>query len=515
MNQPHSLAARPSPPAPGGFTFAGLVPGWPPQERGGSSTVPLIVAAIVLAAINLIQVLLRAEFLVLLIADATLIFSLVLLGLAPRRIGSWFTLIQVAQLFGLALLFKTIMLEPFDSGLLRPVASISLCSAAIVLTGLSTFTQGSRGTRDYKLAKYYGDPGNWRAAGLLLLALGESATWLNYLVNSSGLGVSTFGGFNPLVHFKIAGVALLANEAMRRGKLLSRPLVFALGLAGIEALIFNSKGEAAFRFAAYGLALFVQPIAWRKKVFAVLACAAGIGFADRIVFPMIHVLRTDEFRESSIGERVDLIIGAFSGTRYSWRDLRMEESNTIIDDYIQFLSTDDGFVNRFGSLGYIDLTVALGDPEVTRQPLIPFLADTAKLVLPARFSPAKDRLSFADKIWATIDSRFAIGSFATMGTIASSRMVFGTWEGIAIVVMGLWAVLFLWQTWYGSDIQTPLLQFLLIDSVAGLIDGDVQGLFLYLMRFFWQDLLIVGIAGYFVLRLRRGRLPRLGAAVPR
>jgi hypothetical protein len=151
------------------------------------------------------------------------------------------------------------------------------------------------------------------------------------------------------------------------------------------------------------------------------------------------------------------------------------------------------------------LTVALGDPEVTRQPLLSFFRDSALLALPARFSPAKDRLSFADKIWATIDSRFAVGSFATMGTIASSRMVFGTGEGIAVVVLGLWAVLFLWQTWYGSDIRTPLLQFLLIDSVAGLIDGDIQGLFLYLMRFFWQDLLIVALAGFLVSQIQRRR----------
>jgi len=469
-------------------------------DKGG---IALGAALVLIAGVSLVQLVLGAQFAFLLLADAASIMVAVLLYLAPNRIGSWFALAQLLQQFGIALICKTAMLLPVDSGLMRPLPSLSLCVVVIVLTGVSAVTQGARSAGDYRLAKYYGDPARWGSIGLLLLAVGETATWLSYFVNRNGGAI--FGGFNPLVHFKIAGVALLANHVMRQGRLLSLGLVFALGLAVFEALLLNSKSEVAFRFAAYGLALFAQPIRWQKRLFAIASCVALIVAADRLVFPVIHVLRTDEFKSASVQDRSAMIREAFSGARYTWRDLRVAESSTIMDDYIRFLSTDDGFINRFGSLGYLDLTMAMGDPNVTRMSPIEFLRDCLVNGLPGPLARQKDYISFADKLWVGIDPRFLVGGFATMGVIASARMTFGTWEGMPILIGLLWAILYLWQKWYGSDIRTPLLQFVLIDSIAGFIDGDIQGIVLYLCRFFWQDLLVIFLAGYLMTALARQR----------
>lgn len=484
-------------------------PPWPmlpgnqanPGLHSPLSGIRLAIVLVFIGAINVIQLALGANPIILCVTDMCVAAVLFFLAFAPNQIGAWFALVQLLQLFGVALVCKTAMLLPFDSGLLAALPSISLCVPVIVLTGVSAL-RPIRQAKDYRLAKFYADPAQWRMTGLALLIIGEGATWLNYAFNINS--PTSFGGFSPLVHFKIAGTALLANDAMRKGRLMSPALAVAFGIALLDGLLFNSKSEVAFRFAAYGLALVVQHFPWKKKLIAIVLSILVLAAADRIVFPVIHILRTDEFRTASVSDRFDMIRSAFTGdTRYTWKDLHNSQSSTVMADYIQFLSTDDGFINRFGSLGYLDLTVAIGDPNATRVPLPTFLRNCALNALPAPIVGAKENISMADRLWAGIDSRFTVGGFATMGTIASARMTFGTTEGLAITVIIFWIILCLWQIWYGGDIKSPLVQFLLIDSVTALVDGDIQGVFTYVIRFFWQDLLVIWLVGYAVARIAR------------
>jgi len=480
-----SQALRGMPVAEGMHSLDNLVEG---------KSVTLYLGVISTVFISAAQAILGCNLFVLLVAASSAILVTILLAAAPTRLGSWFTAVVFFQLFGVAWIYKTLILVPFDDGLLQPTLSMFLGLLAVTIAASVAVSNRVLRPSANLLDRFYGDSRTWAISGLLLFGLGEMATYASYLINV--VGASNFGGFGPLTKCAIAGEALLINASLRRGRVMDWKiaLIFIVGFA--NALLFNSKSGIIFPIACYILAILVSPLPRAKIVKALLMLVPCLIFANSVAFPDIHVLRSTDFRNVPLAERMQLIEGVLS-THHSWQEVRVD-SGDISEEYQLFVRTDNWVVRRFASLGYLDITLEFGDPSVSHIPFSVFIRDCMNKALPAGLATDKDSISLADKLWHIIDPRMSVGGNTTMGSIGTSRLVFGEWRGIAVLAAVWLCFLWLYQWGYGNDIRRPLVQFILIASIPELIETDIQYLFVCLLRLFWQDLAIMALVGWMV-----------------
>lgn len=436
--------------------------------------------------VSVIQLIIGANFLV--ISSAAFCALIVTWAIArdPRRIEGWFSAAVFFQLFGFALIYKTLTLVPFEDGLLEVgktmfLGTLVVCAglgAALVARKLSHRTEGTVGKeyRDFRL---------WSTLGVILLAIGELSIYASYFVN---LGGFSSGGFAPFTQFAIAGSIFLSAAAARKGRVFDWRIGLVLGLAVVDTLIFNAKGNTIFRVAGYFIATMAGNLSVRSKLRVVGACFVMLLFADRVLFPAVHLMRAQGFRDAPISERIAIISTVLVGD-YKWEDVRLNEGDIWVEN-LRFIPTDSLFMARFGSLAYLDITVHFGEPGSYKISFLDFAKGCVVKAIPGPWSPGKEYTQLSDKIWETLDSRMNSNGFVTMGSFASARLLFGNIYGLVAVVV-LWiTLLWLFIHFYGCDVRLPLVQFVIVGVFYQLIDTDIENISVYLMRLFWQDLAV-------------------------
>lgn len=462
----------------------------------------VILGVVLVVLLSLAQIYLEADPIVILLAAASALVVAALLAGRPYDFGSWFVAFAFFQLFGFAWIYKSLLLIPLDAGLLKPVPSMVWGFLLVLGAGGAAAASKLRQKPSYVLHRYYGEPARWVALGWLLFALGELSLYASFFVNrNSG---SFFGGFAPLVGFTTTGLVLLANSAVGKGRIIDFRVTAVLVLAVVDGLLFNSKSSTVFQCAAVVLAVMLGPVSRFRKVVLLVAAVAVLVFADRVMFPAIHAMRGTRLRSAStpLEERMTIIRDTFTGVGNKWEDTASYEGNIFLEKH-QFIPGSSLFIRRFGALGNLDITLKYGDPGSSHITPAAFVRSVLSKVVPGPLSPGKDYYhSQADKLWIQMDQRMEGGiSNATMGSFPSARLIFGEWEGFVLTI-GVWLVmLWVWRCFYGSDVRNPLVQSLLVTVAFTVLDLDIEGLAINLVRLAWQNIAILALAGWLVGRV--------------
>jgi hypothetical protein len=411
----------------------------------------------------------------------------------PFAFGTWYAAYFFLQLYGIAWIVKSALLLRFESGLAVPTGSIGW-STVFILT-----TCGMAGVWHYltpavpRLERHYGDETRWTSAGVLLLGLGETAHFLAYVSNAEA--ADTFGGFDPLKRFSLAATCLLAAAAARKGSIFSLPLAIALGAGVIDALLFSGKSELFLRAFAAGVIIMTGDLPVRRKlIFGALLPVAFI-LMNVLIFPTIHATREIKNRNLPMNERITLV-KMMLGQHGNEASYVKPFTGNIWNENVNFLPTDNWFLLRFGSVAYFDVTLKFSRPAAQKTSLPAFTGSAINQAFPLGLMGPKSPYSLADRLWYSLDSRIEPGGYLTMGAYASARLLFGNLTGLLVASCLIFLIGVLVVRFYGNDIRPPLVMYIFVGIAYSLIDGDLEDLVAYAVRFFWQDLGVLLATSY-------------------
>jgi hypothetical protein len=454
---------------------------------------------ILLVFLNTVQLALGANLAVLAFASAGAIVVLGYLVARPADLGSLFVAFVFFQLFGLAWFYKSLCLIPLDEGLLKPVPSMIWGFFIVLAAGTAAFASRILQGTGYALSRFYDKFRFWGVLGWIFVCLGQLA---RYGGHSHSIGVDSIPGggsglFGPFQKFDILGTSLLACSAAKRGRAFDISLAAVLVLAVIDAMVFNIKSALIYRPAAILLAVLVGPVSLRRKIS--LVAMGGLAFlaADLFLFPVIQALRWNVRESASLAERLELTLAAVKrGELKGYK--QVQTSDHLVDQYLNFIPSDSAVISRFASLGYLDLTLDFAKPATASREMGAFLERALAKALPSFLSPGKDLIPLGDYLWHDIDPTIVLDSHVVIGPFASARLVFGEVQGF-LLVTGVWIIsLWLFRRFYGGDLRHPFVQFLLVNVLVTLVEGDVEVITSSLFRGFWQDVAIVATVGWVV-----------------
>jgi hypothetical protein len=445
---------------------------------------------VAIAVLAVLQMGLGADPVVIALAAFGAVIAILTVYRRPLDVGSWFAFIAFAQMYGFAWLYKSILFVPLDRGL--PMPQLSMIWGAAIVGSIAIAVEFASHARPIPImAETYGDKNHWIAQGWILYIIGQAALLADGILNE-GYHTTT-GVFAPFCPFAIAGSYLIASYVAMSGRVFSRGLTLIVFIATIETLVFNQKSTLLFSLAAVGLPILIGRARGQQKLVLIAAVAIVLIAANFIIFPAVHVMRSSDFRDKPLDQRIDIILSTLSnpgkdeGTKVTTGD--------IWDENTDFIPTDSNFLMRFGSLNYLAITLKFGEAGSYNVSAPRFLWDCAIKSLPGSWSGEKEYTQLADRMWMQMDRRMRFVSNETMGPFASSRLIFGDSVGLLFVATELLIVIFLCYTWYGRDIRSPLPLFFLLSQLYLLLDGDVEYLTIYLFRMFWQLSLLFWLIG--------------------
>jgi hypothetical protein len=332
----------------------------------------------------------------------------------------------------------------------------------------------------------------------MLLSLGEAAGYISLVINLHRN--SEFGGLAPLVRFALAGRCFLAANLARRGRLLDWSNVVAMLWGVIDGLIFNGKSYIILGVAPYIVAIVAGG---RRRYFRSVVTVGGlitlIAF-DQLLFPVIHAMRSTDYRTSSMAQRAESIAKVATDPN-NRIESEIENPDDITNEGDRFMKTRSIGLQRAAAVEYLDTTLEFGEPSVTKMTWLEFGRQCIRDALPQQLSPNKRYVQYADLLWQAIYPDYA-GQNTTMGGLASSRLLFGTWIGAAVFVATIVIIVKLYEVFYGSDCRRPLVQFIWLLNCLALVETDIEAWGVILLRMFWQDLVILVLVGYLAEKVR-------------
>jgi hypothetical protein len=488
------------------YAMTDRLPAAPAAAAAGQATLGLLLGLVLLVALVFVHISLGANLAVLALAAASALVVLALLWARPYDLGSWFAAFVFFQLFGAVWIYKSWLLIPLEDGLLRPVPSMGWGLLLVLAAAGAALASNLGQKQSCALKRYYGDPARWAALGWILFATGELSLFGAHVANYGSQ--QTMGAFGPFGKFTTAGLVLLANSAARRGRAIDWRIAVVLAFAVVDALLSGAKSTMVFQAGAVLFAVLLAPGPRFKQAALLVACVAALVFADRVIFPAIHVLRAENYRDMSLRDRMTMVDDALSAGVHKWAETA-EDDVTIASSNRRFFPSDSLFMRRFSALRYVDTTIAFGEAGSAQLTPAAFLQNCVSKALPGPLSPGKEYFQHADKLWIQMDPNMEGISNETMGCFPSARLIFGEWEGFALTA-GVWALtLWIFRFFYGSNLRDPLVQFLIVALFYTMVEGDLETHFITLMRLCWQDIATFAVAGWLV-----ARASRPGAAEP-
>jgi hypothetical protein len=287
-------------------------------------------------------------------------------GLAGFRIagayqsGAWVAFFFVLGNVIVALVAKTVLLQPLDSYLYAPLESfavlavgsiallISLLVSLVIPVGKPVFRQVT-------------DPQLLRSLSNSTFALGSLFWFLNRLFqdpDGSGFGgVAVF--WNLLLMAVIARTALVLEQTNGRRSVDAR-LVLILAICVVMGLIDNSKTEVALPIVAYfATSLFYRGGATGRQL---ASGAVGLIMLAAIVAPMIHTFRIFGIQEMPWRERLALIERGVSEVVATGNFTRYQKlsSGDFAQGYYNYFGQGTGqmLIGRYASVQQIDPVIA-------------------------------------------------------------------------------------------------------------------------------------------------------------
>lgn len=287
-------------------------------------------------------------------------------GLAGFRIagayqsGAWLAFFYVLGNVIVALVAKTVLLQPLDSYLYAPlesfavlaVGSIALLIAVLISLAIPVGKPLFRSVADPRLLRLLSNS---------TFALGTLFWFLNRLFQDpegSGFGgVAVF--WNLLLMAVIARTAMLLQQTDGRRSVDAR-LVLILVMCVVMGLIDNSKTAVALPIVAY----FATSVFYRGGVTGrqVTSGAVGLVVLAAIVAPMIHTFRIFGIQEMPWRERVVLIergVGEAVATGNFTRYQKLA-SGEFAQGYYNYFGQGTGqmLLGRYASVQQIDPVIA-------------------------------------------------------------------------------------------------------------------------------------------------------------
>jgi len=281
--------------------------------------------------------------------------------------GAWLAFFFVLGNVIVALVAKTVLLQPLDSNLYAPlesfgvlaVGSIALLTAVLVSLAIPVGKPMFRSVADLRLL---------RSLSNSTFTLGGLFWFLNRLFQDpegSGFGgVAVF--WNLLLMAVIARTAMVLRQTDGRRSVDAR-LVLILLICAVMGLIDNSKTEVALPFVAYfATSVFYRGGATGRQV---ASGTVGLVVLVAIIGPMIHTFRVFGIQEMPWRERVALIERGVSEAVATGDITRYQKlaSGEFVEGYYNYFGGGSGqmLLGRYASVQQIDPVIAIANRRGT------------------------------------------------------------------------------------------------------------------------------------------------------
>ena len=396
----------------------------------------LLIVLIVLATlVALVQAVLGTGLLFCAIAFlALLFFGLPIVVFGVKDIAAVFCSVLLSKYSFFPFLLKTIMGERLDVGLISAEETYWILLVGSMIACLALFLA--------KIPRVRRPLFNQRFSLSEVTRLGvvSSITGLVFLILhlmfaprllDSGEYSAGFGGFGDLaglVYFGVICLTIVSSTGQSRARY-RMAIYVLLGAILVVSLVANAKAYFTLAVLAYLLAYYFFGVRTKLR-YVVYLVAFAVAYV--LVFaPLVHVLRTWEFREAGFSERMAMIEDALENREF---DKGMDDGRGIsTEDYYPSLAGP--LVDRLEMIADLDVVVG-GIDQSNALDWLP-VTMAFRSIVPSVFMPNKPKVSDVDVIAYRIGLSWRLQPLKrTLGVFATSYAMF-LWPGWMLVSLVL------------------------------------------------------------------------------
>lgn len=387
------------------------------------------------ALISLVQAVLGTDPVFCAIAFlALLFFGLPIVVFGYKDIAAVFCSVLLSKYSFFPFLLKTIMGERLDVGLVSPEDTFWVLLAGSMLACLALFlaklprVRTPLFNRAFSLAEISRLGVVSAAAGLVFLIL--HLMFAPHLLDNGefSAGFGGFGDLAGLVYFGVICLTVVSSAGQSRTGYRMGVYVL-LGMVLLISLVANAKAYFTLAVLAYLLAYYFFSVRTKiRYLFYLIAFAV----AYALVFaPLVHVLRTPEFREADLAGRIALVEDAVESREY---DKGFDDRRAVsTEDYYPSLAGP--LMDRLEMIADLDVVVG-GVDETNALGWLP-VSMAFRSIVPSFLMPGKPKVSDIDIIAYRIGLSWRLEPLKrTLGVFATSYAML-LWPGWMLVTLVL------------------------------------------------------------------------------